>query len=75
LRLAIRDCSCSISIAISWSTEWRSIRMPGGTLGQCATPERALEIVIISEAAQHDIDRALPLLDIRVADVGEHPSF
>jgi len=40
--------------------------------GQRAAPERALEVVIFGEAAQHDIDRALPVLDVVVTDVGEH---
>src|SRR5215210_4040414 len=40
-------------------------------LGQRATPERPLELVELGEAAQHDVDRALPILDVGIADVRE----
>ena len=42
-----------------------------GTLGDGAPAERAFEIVVLGEAAQHDIDRALPILGVGVGDVGE----
>jgi hypothetical protein len=35
--------------------------------------ERALEVVKFGEAAQDDVDRALPILDIIVRDVREPP--
>ena len=34
-----------------------------GPLGHGATPERALEVVVLGEAAQDDVDRALPVCD------------
>ena len=37
-----------------------------------ATAERALQVVVLGEAAQDDVDRALPVLDVGVGDVGEH---
>ena len=42
-----------------------------GALGQRAAPERAFELVVLGKAAQHDVDRALPVLDVGVADMGE----
>ena len=42
-----------------------------GTLGQRAAPERSLQVVVLGEAAQHDVDRALPVLDVGVVDVSE----
>ena len=42
-----------------------------GAFDQRAAPERAFEVVVLGEAAQHDVDRALPVLDVGVADVGE----
>jgi hypothetical protein len=45
-----------------------------GTLGQRAAPEGTLELVVFGEAAQHDVDRALPVLDVGVADVSEYRS-
>ena len=36
-----------------------------------AAAERSLELVVLGEAAQDDVDRALPVLDLGVADVGE----
>ena len=42
-----------------------------GPLGQRAATERAFEVVVLGEAAQHDVDRALPVLGVGVGDVGE----
>ena len=38
-----------------------------GALGEGAAPERAFEVVVLGEAAQDDVDRALPVLDVGVA--------
>ena len=37
-----------------------------GAFGQGAAAERAFEVVVLGEAAQHDVDRALPVLDVGV---------
>jgi len=37
---------------------------PLGPLDQRTATERALQIVIFREPAQHDVDRALPILNI-----------
>jgi hypothetical protein len=37
--------------------------------------ERAFEVVVLREAAQDDVDRALPVLDIVVTDVREHAAL
>jgi hypothetical protein len=42
------------------------------SLDQGAPSERALQGVEFREALQHDVDRALPLAGVGVADVGEH---
>ena len=36
-----------------------------------AAAEGAFEVVVLSEAAQHDVDRALPVLGVGIGDVGE----
>jgi hypothetical protein len=41
------------------------------TFGDGAAAEGAFEIVVFGEAAQHDVDRALPVLGVGVGDVGE----
>ena len=46
-----------------------------GTLDQSAAPEGALEVLILREASEHDVDRALPVLDISIADVGKDASL
>ena len=43
---------------------------PLRTLDQRATSERPFEAVVFGEASQDDVDRALPVLDVRVTDVG-----
>ena len=48
---------------------------PLGSLGQRAAPECALEILILGEAPEHDVDRALPILDVGVADVREYAAL
>jgi hypothetical protein len=48
---------------------------PLGALGQRAASECALQVVVLGEAAQHDFDRALPVIDVVVVDVREHPSL
>jgi hypothetical protein len=42
-----------------------------GALGQRPAPERRFEVVVLGEAAKDDVDRALPVLGVGVADVGE----
>ena len=44
-----------------------------GLLGDGPPPERAFELVKLGEAAQDDVDRALPLLAVAigVGDIGE----
>jgi hypothetical protein len=44
---------------------------PFRTFGECAAPERALEVVVLRKTPQHDVDRALPILRLGVGDVGE----
>jgi hypothetical protein len=44
-------------------------------LDLCAAPERAFEVLVFGEAAEHDVDRTLPVLDPVVVDVREHASF
>ena len=34
-----------------------------GAFGQRPAPERAFEVLVFGKAAQHDVDRALPVLD------------
>jgi hypothetical protein len=38
-------------------------------------PEGAFEVVVLSEAAQHDVDRALPVPRVGICDVGEDATF
>ena len=45
---------------------------PLGALGEGTAPECALEVVVLGEAAQDDVDRALPVASVGVGDVGEH---
>ena len=35
-----------------------------GPLDQRTPAERSLQLVVLGEAAQHDVDRALPVLDV-----------
>ena len=44
---------------------------PLGALRDGSTAEGAFEIVILGEAPQHDVDRALPVLGVGVGDIGE----
>jgi hypothetical protein len=46
-----------------------------GALGQGAPSERAFELVVFGEAAQRDVDRALPVVDVGIADVREDPAL
>ena len=46
-----------------------------GPLGDRAARECALEIVVLGEAAQDDVDRALPVLALGIGDVGEDAAF
>ncbi len=39
---------------------------PLGSLGQGTAPECALEVLVLGEASEHDVDRALPVLDVGV---------
>jgi hypothetical protein len=41
------------------------------SLGDGSAAERALEVVVLGEPAEHDVYGALPLLDVGVGDVGE----
>ena len=43
-----------------------------GAFDRGATSERPLEIVVLGEPSQHDVNRALPILDVVVRDVSEH---
>ena len=42
-----------------------------GALNQSAASECTFEVVVFGEASQHDVDRALPVLDVGVRDVGK----
>src|SRR5215216_398015 len=42
-----------------------------GALGERAAAERAFEVVVFGEPAQGDVDRALPVVNVNVGDVGE----
>jgi hypothetical protein len=42
-----------------------------GSLGDHSAAERALEVVVLGEPAEHDVYGALPLLDVGVGDEGE----
>jgi hypothetical protein len=46
-----------------------------GALGEGAAPERAFEVVVCGEAAQHYLDRTLPVPHVSVCDVGEHAAL
>ena len=46
-----------------------------GAFDQRAASESAFEVVVFGEASQHDVDRALPVLDVGVGDVGEDAAF
>ena len=48
---------------------------PLGAFDERAATKRALEVVILGEASQDDVDRALPVLDIRIADMREHAAL
>src|SRR5919108_1562165 len=48
---------------------------PLGPLDHGPAPERALEVVVLGEAAQDDVDRALPVLRVGVRDIGENPAL
>src|SRR3954463_12781812 len=65
LRLSMRERSRNSANALSPSMAWRSIRMPLAHEG--AASKCAFEVVVLGEAAQDDIDRALPVLDVGVA--------
>ena len=45
---------------------------PFRLLDHGAAPERPLQVVVLGEALQGDVDRALQLLGVGVDDVGEH---
>ncbi len=40
-----------------------------------AASERSFGVVVFGEAAQHDVDRALPVRHVAVADLGEDVVF
>ena len=44
---------------------------PLGAFGEGTTPESPFQIVVLGEAPEHDVDRALPVLRLGVCDVGE----
>jgi hypothetical protein len=46
-----------------------------GSLDQCAPAECASQIVILGKAAQYDVDRTLPIIDVFVVDMREHASL
>jgi len=74
-RLSTRDCSLSISKALVSSIAVTLHEDALCSLDQCAAPERALKVLVLGEAPQNDFDRALPVLDVGVADVGEDASL
>jgi hypothetical protein len=39
-------------------------------LGDGSAAECALEVVVLGEPAEHDVDRALPVVDVGVGEVG-----
>jgi hypothetical protein len=45
-----------------------------GPLGDGPVPEGPFQVLVLGEAAQDDVDRALPILGVGVADVGEDAS-
>ena len=40
-------------------------------VGDRAAAERALKVVVLGEPAKHDVDRALPIVDLGVGDVSK----
>jgi hypothetical protein len=46
-----------------------------GALDRGTTAERALEVVVLGEAAEDDVNRALPLERVGIGDVGDMPRF
>ena len=72
LRFCVRDCSRSISNAACSSIAVALHQDAFGSFGGGAASERAFEFVVFGEAAQDDVDRALPVVDVGVVDVGEH---
>ena len=66
LRLAVREWSRSISNALRLVDGVALHQDPLGALDEGTTPERALEVVVLGEAAQHDVDRALPVVIVGV---------
>ena len=45
------------------------------SLGDRSAAEGAFEVVVLGEAAQNDVDRALSVLGVGIGDVGEHAAF
>ena len=64
-----RECSRSISKAASSSIAVAFHQDALGALRQGAAAKRALEVLVLGEPAQHDVDRALPVLDVCIVDV------
>jgi hypothetical protein len=46
-----------------------------GSLGERAASERASQIVVFPKPAQHDVNRALPVLNVIVCEVSEHATL
>ena len=75
LRFEVRECSRIISKALGLVDGVAFHQHALGAFDQRAPPERAFEVLVFGEAAQHDVDRALPVLDVGVADMGEDASL
>lgn len=48
---------------------------PFGPLDNRAASECALEVLVLREPPQHDVNRALPILDIAIGDLREHTTL
>ena len=75
MRLSRRDRARSISNAVASSIAVPLHQDALRALDQRAAPERALQVLVLGEAPQHDFDRALPVLDVVVVDLGEYPTL
>src|SRR5579859_39594 len=74
LRPLCWEWSRSISKAGSAAIEWRAIRIPSPARSSPAA-RTPLQALVLAEALQGDVDRALQLLRGAVDDVGEHASL
>jgi hypothetical protein len=74
-RLLVRDWSRSRSNACTFADGVTFHQNALGTLDQGSATERAAQVVEIAKAPEHDVDRALPVLDVGVGDVGKDAPF